>query len=251
MKKSLRIAGMLGWQDLRQAYRRSALGPFWITAGMVVQIATMGIVFSLIFKTDYKEYFPFLAVSIVLWNLMSTTLIESCHSIISADAMIRQLDLSPLIYVFRSLWKNILTFLHHVAIIPVVLLVSQRPVGFEILLEIPGMLIVLLNLGWMATLLSALSARYRDLPPIIVSLMTILFYVTPVMWYPTLLPGGTAHVLLGLNPFYHLVQIVRLPILGQLPTLENWTLASLSAVAGVGITSLIFRRLRPKIAYWV
>lgn len=251
MKKSLRIAGMLGWQDLRQAYRRSALGPFWITAGMVVQIATMGIVFSLIFKTDYKEYFPFLAVSIVLWNLMSTTLIESCHSIISADAMIRQLDLSPLIYVFRSLWKNILTFLHHVAIIPVVLLVSQQPVGLEILLEIPGMLIVLLNLGWMATLLSALSARYRDLPPIIVSLMTILFYVTPVMWYPTLLPGGTAHLLLGLNPFYHLVQIVRLPILGQLPTLENWTLASLSAVAGVGITSLIFRRLRPKIAYWV
>lgn len=251
MKTSVQIVGMLGWQDLRQAYRRSAIGPFWITAGMAVQIATMGVVFSLIFKTDYRDYFPFLAVSIVLWNFISTTLNESCQSLIQAESMIKQLDISPLVYVFRNIWKNTLTFLHHLVILPFVLLATQRPVGVEIFLEIPGMLIVLLNLSWMSTLLSIFSARYRDLPPIVVSVMTILFYVTPIMWYPALLPGGTAHVLLGLNPFYHLVQIVRLPILGQVPTLENWTLSSLSALVGVAITLLIFKKLKSKIAYWV
>lgn len=251
MKTSVKIAGMLGWQDLRQAYRRSAIGPFWITGGMAVQIATMGLVFSLIFKTDYREYFPFLAVSIVLWSFISTTLNDSCHSLIQADAMIKQLDISPLAYVFRSIWKNVLTFLHHIVILPFVLLAAQRQVGVEIFLEVPGMLLVLLNLSWMSTLLSIFSARYRDLPPIVVSAMTILFYVTPIMWYPELLPDGTAHVLLGLNPFYHLVQIVRLPILGQVPTLENWTLSTLSAFVGVAVTLYIFKRLKSKIAYWV
>jgi lipopolysaccharide transport system permease protein len=108
-----------------------------------------------------------------------------------------------------------------------------------------------LNLSWISMILALLSARFRDTPPIVNSLMTVAFYVTPVMWYPSLLPGGTAHLLLGLNPLYHLLQIVRLPILGELPTLENWYLSALLAIAGWAITLLSFSRFRSRVAFWV
>jgi lipopolysaccharide transport system permease protein len=44
------LVGMLGWQDVRQRYRRSALGPFWLTISMGVMIGTIGVVFGQIFK---------------------------------------------------------------------------------------------------------------------------------------------------------------------------------------------------------
>ena len=68
------LVGVLGWQDVRQRYRRSALGPFWITIGMAVMIATIGIVFGQIFKTPLYDFFPFLAIGTILWSFMSTVI---------------------------------------------------------------------------------------------------------------------------------------------------------------------------------
>ena len=251
MKNSTYVWGMLGWHDLRQAYRRSALGPFWITAGMGIQIATMGVVFSLIFQTQPQEYVPFLAVSIILWMFIAASINDSCLSFISAEGIIKQLDVLLHVHVFRVLWKNTLNFAHNLVIIPIAFLIVGFSIGSSIFLFVPAFALLILNLSWISMILALLSARFRDTPPIVNSLMTVAFYVTPVMWYPSLLPGGTAHLLLGLNPLYHLLQIVRLPILGELPTLENWYLSALLAIAGWAITLLSFGRFRSRVAFWV
>lgn len=246
------VGFMLGWQDVRQAYRRSAIGPFWLTIGMAVQIITMGLVFSLIFKTEVNEYLPFLATSLIFWGLISNSVNEGCLTFISSEAMIKQLNLPHFEYVTRTLWRNIVTAGHNFAILPIVLLVFWTFPGWTILAVIPGLAILILNLGWMVWLLGMLSARYRDIPPIVSSLMTVAFYVTPVMWYPELIGNNAlAHLLLGLNPFYHLLQIFRLPILGEWPTIENWALALLSGLIGWAVTLLAYKKHRTKIAYWV
>ena len=54
MRKSLGIGLMLGWQDIRQSYRRSVFGQLWITIGMSVTIAAIGIVFGTIFGTPLQ-----------------------------------------------------------------------------------------------------------------------------------------------------------------------------------------------------
>src|SRR3546814_9209460 len=66
--KRYTLVGMLGWQDVRQRYRRSALGPFWLTISMGVMIATIGVVFGSIFKTPMVEFFPFLSLGLILWR---------------------------------------------------------------------------------------------------------------------------------------------------------------------------------------
>lgn len=252
MEKNLRLAAMLGWQDVRQAYRRSVVGPFWITGGMAIQIATMGIVFSLIFKSDIQNYLPFLASSIIIWGFMSSVISEGCLSYITGEAIIKQLNIPLYVHVLRVVWKNIITFGHNLIILPLVFLAIWQGVSWQIVLVIPALVILIVNLTWLATLLGALSSRFRDLPPIITSLLTVAFYLTPVMWYPTLIGNNQlAHLLLGLNPFYHLLQIVRLPILGETPTIENWSLSISFALFGWLLTNILMKRIQKKIAYWV
>lgn len=249
--RQLNLATMLGWQDVRQAYRRSAIGPFWITAGMAVQIATMGVVFGIIFKTPLQEYLSFLATSIILWGLMSSIIIDGCMSFISAESIIKQLHLPMYIHVLRTVWKQLIIFGHNLVILPLVFLAVWHPLSWSLVLFIPGLVLVVLNVSWIAYLLAMLSARYRDIPQVIASVMTIFYFVSPVMWQPSLIPSGTAHLLLGLNPMYHLLQIIRLPILGQLPTLENWGLAIVFAIVGWSGAAVAIKKFRNQIAYWV
>jgi lipopolysaccharide transport system permease protein len=252
LSKIFDIATLLAWQDIRQAYRRSAIGPFWLTIGMGVQILTIGLVFSLIFKTEMRDYLPFLATSIILWGFISTTINEGCMAFISADAIIKQLSVPHIQHVIRVLWRNSITAAHNALILPIVFLFFAVAPNWSIVAFVPGLLILLVNLSWTIWLLGILSARYRDMPPIIASLMTIAFYLTPIMWYPKLIANDSlAHLLLGLNPLYHWVQIVRMPILGQWPTLENWGLAFLSAGIGWLATLLANKKYKNMIAYWV
>lgn len=251
IQKAFSLALMLGWQDLKQTYRRSSIGPFWITIGMALQIATMGIVFSLIFKTPTETYIPFLAVSITVWGLITSAINEGSLSFIQAENIIKQINMPHYVHVFRVLWKCILTFGHNLIILPLVFLVFLKPMGFESLLVIPGMVLLVANLGWIVSLVAVISARYRDMPPIVASLLTIAFYVTPVMWVPSLIPAGTAHLLLGLNPLYHLLQVVRLPLLSESPTSENWSIASAMLIVGWTVVAIVMKNFRHKIAYWV
>jgi ABC-type polysaccharide/polyol phosphate export permease len=251
LSKPIRLAGLLGWQDVRQAYRRSAIGPFWITAGMAVQIATMGVVFGIIFKTPLQEYLPFLATSIILWSLMASIITDGCMSFISAESIIKQLKLPTYIHIFRTVWKQLITLGHNIVILPFVFIAFWHPLSWSLALFIPGLVLVVLNVTWMAYLLAMLSTRYRDIPQVIASVMTIFYFISPVMWQPSLIPSGTAHLLLGLNPMYHLLQIMRLPILGQLPTIENWALAIILAVVGWAGVFFAVRKFRNQIAYWV
>ncbi|MFM1786055.1 MAG: hypothetical protein RL228_5, partial [Actinomycetota bacterium] len=197
-------------------------------------------------------YLPFLATSIIIWGLMSSVISEGCQSFIAGESIIKQLSIPLYVHVLRVVWKNIITFGHNLVILPLAFLVIWHGVSWQVILVLPGLAILIINLTWLATVLGALSARYRDLPPIVASLLTVTFYVTPVMWYPTLIGNNQlAHLLLGLNPFYHLLQIVRLPILGQLPTFENWALSIVFAISGLIITRLLMTRVQKKIAYWV
>ena len=252
MTKLPRTAFMLGWHDVKQAYRRSALGPFWLTIGMAVQISTMGLVFGLIFKTQLTEYLPFLATSVIVWGFISSSINEGCMTFIASEAMIKQLNLPHYQYVLRTLWRNLVSAGHNFLILPIVFLVFWRFPGLPLLGFIPGLVILMLNISWVVGLIGLASARFRDMPPIVSSVMTIAFYVTPVMWYPKLIENNSlAHMLLGLNPIYHWLQIVRLPILGQWPTFENWGLALLSAGIGWLVTLGTFKKYKNMIAYWV
>lgn len=245
------LAGVLGWQDVRQRYRRSALGPLWITVSMGVMIATIGVVFGQIFKSPMDEFLPFLTIGMVIWTFIATVITEGAVGFISAEAIIKQLPIPLFVHIMRMIWRNILILAHNFLIFPVVMLWAGKSLGWEALLSIPGAALLIINLAWIVLLLAIMCARYRDLPQIVTSVLQVLFYLTPIMWLPKLLPQRAKLFLLDYNPVTHLLEIVRMPLLGEMPSDLNWIVPICMAIIGWAVALIIFGHYKRRIAYWL
>ncbi len=245
------LAGMLGWQDIRRRYRRSGLGPFWITLSVLIMIGVIGVVFGQIFKAAITDYLPFLALGMILWSFVSSSIVDGCNCFIQADAIIKQLPIPLFVHILRMLWRNLLILLHSLPIYPLVLLLLGKSLTWVAWLSIPGFLLLIINLAWLALILAIACARYRDLAEIIANLLQIIFYLTPIMWMPKLLPARAEFYLLEFNPFYHLLQLTRAPLLGELPQTNSWIICSSMALLGWLITLWLFDRYKYRIVYWL
>ena len=250
-RQKLYLALMLGWQDIRQRYRRSKLGPFWLTISMGVMIGMIGIVFGQVLSTPMQEYFPFLATGIILWTCFCTAVMEGSTSFIDAQGMIRQLDLPLSLYPIRVLWRNVVICAHNVIILPLVFIVVGRGITWDILWLIPGFVVFLWNMLWVSLLLGTFCTRFRDMPQIVSSLIQVFFYVTPIIWMPNVLNPRSASMLVEPNPIYHILQIVRSPILGQAPTTQNWLVSLGVALLGSLFALWFFGKYKKRIAYWL
>lgn len=250
--KNYSLIGMMGWQDVRHRYKRSSFGAFWLTISMGIMIGTMAIIFSSIFLTPIHEFLPYLAIGMIFWGYISATLADGCEGFVSGHHIIKQLNIPLFSHIARVVWRNIIILGHNLLIFPIILVAIGLPITWTMLLFIPGFLILTVNLAWTTLLLGVLCARYRDLSPIVISALQILFYLTPIMWMPDRLSHQRAGLyLVDSNPLYHLISIVRAPLLGHPPTTLNWTVSLLSALCGWAIVLMIFARYQRRIAYWL
>lgn len=241
---------LLGMNDIRQRYRRSRLGQFWITLAMAVQIISLGILYSFLFKQPLAKYLPYLGTSFVVWGLISAIVLESCGVFISAEGYIRQVPMPKSVLVHRMLFRNGVIFLHNLVLLPPLFLIYDVPVGWVTLLVFPALFVLILNGIWAALLLGTICARFRDMPQIIANIVQIVFYLTPVMWRPSQLPVQL-NAFTNYNPFQAFLDIVRAPLLGEVPPALSWMVAGGITVAGFIVAMLFFSRFRARIVYWL
>lgn len=248
---NLKLALYLAKADVRQRYRRSSLGPFWITLSMGIMIGTLGFIFGSIFKAPMSEFLPFLSAGLILWSFISQTILDATTVFPSAEGVIKQLPIPYFVHILRMVGRNFYIFGHNIVIYPIVCLCFMVAPSLNLLWIVPGLFVLLANLLWLSLFIGIICARYRDLTQVVNSLLQIIFYLTPIIWLPSLLPAKADVLILDANPFYHLLQIVREPLLNQSPTLSNWTVSILIALGGWIATVLLFNKYRNRIAYWL
>ena len=249
--KNINLPIYLAKSDVRQRYRRSTLGPFWITLSTGIMIASIGLIFGNIFKSPMEEFLPFLASGLIFWSFISTVIIDSTTVFTRSEAIIKQLPLPLFSHVERLIARNSLILLHNLIILPVVYLVLHKGVNWFVLLSIFGYILLISNLAWMSLLIGIICTRYRDLVQIVTSLLQVVFYVTPIIWMPELLPERASAMVLEANPFFHFLQVVRVPLLGGCPSLSNWIFTFSICIIGWVITLIIFNKYKHRIAYWL
>ena len=242
---------MLGWQDIKQRYRRSKLGPFWLTISMGIMITMIGYIFGQAMGLPRQEYLPFVATGMIFWAFISSGINEGSSSFINASGMIRQLSLPLSIYPLRTLWRNVVVLGHNLILLPIALAVAGRAINFNLLWIIPGFILLVLNIFWISVFLGVICTRYRDLPPIIGSLIQVFFYVTPIIWMPSGANSRVPSWILDFNPAYHLLELVRGPVLGYCPSLLSWGVALVSVIFGAIVTLIFYGTYKRRIAYWV
>ncbi|WP_312240064.1 ABC transporter permease [Pantoea sp.] len=249
--KSFHIIQVMGGQDIRQRYKRSRLGPFWITISMAVMIGTMGMVFGNLFKTPLHDFLPYLTLGLILWGFLLSSITEGCDALISSEGIIKQLPVPLHVHVYRVIWKNFIIFLHNIVIFPLVLLAVGKGVNWNVLLAIPGFALLILNMSWFLMVISMICARFRDMTQIILSIMQVVFYLTPIIWMPQLLTHKVGGFLLELNPFYHLLDVVRTPLLGGIPSASSYWVASIMCIIGFVFSILMTSKYKYRVPYWV
>lgn len=246
---AFRIWHLLALQDVRQRYRRSVIGPFWNTLSLAVSVGALSLVFTKIFNQPVEQYLTFLSTGIVFWTLIASLLTESCSAFIQAEGIIKQVNLPLGVHVMRMVWRNLIHFAHHLPPLALLLLYMGVEPGVEALLVVPALALATITAVALGYLLGGLCARFRDISPIVASLVQVAFYVTPVLWQPALLKGHEH--LMTYNPLHHFLEILRAPVLGGPVTGESWASAFGITVAVVVVALLFLARYRKRISYWL
>jgi ABC-2 type transport system permease protein/lipopolysaccharide transport system permease protein len=240
----------LAQQDIKLRYRGSVLGPFWQTLTTVVMIAGMGIIYSKLFHTELKDYLPMLTVGLIFWMFIASIVTEACGTFTAVQGIIQQVKLPFSLHVYRLVYRNLLTLGHNFVIIPIVLFIFPHPIQPWRLLELlPGLALILVNGIWLSILLGMVSARFRDVPPIVASIIQVVFFMTPVMW-PVEALGANAWWA-QLNPLFAMLDVMRSPLLGMTNARHSWTILIVVTLAGCVGTFAFFVRFRHRLAFWV
>lgn len=246
------LIGTLGWQDVATRYRRSRIGAFWLTINMAVLIICIGLLFGTLFRQPLGEFLPYFAVGQIVWGFLSISINEGCTAFSSSSGIILQVRMPLFIHVARVIWRNLIILGHNLIILPLLFLAMQKPVEPVALLAIPGFLILLLNASWMMLFVSVVCTRFRDVTQIVQNAVQVIYFLTPIMWTSETLKGSrVGGLMLDLNPFYSIIDIVRSPLLGQMPDPLHWVIAGALAVLGWAAALLFYGHRLRRVAYWL
>ncbi|WP_194817784.1 galactan export ABC transporter permease subunit Wzm/RfbD [Nocardia sp. XZ_19_385] len=246
----------LGWQDIKQRYRRSVLGPFWITIATGLQAAAMGILYATLLNQPLTEYLPYVTVGLIVWNVIQASLIEGSEVFIANEGLIKQLPSALSVHVYRLVWRQFLFFAHNMAIYAVLLVAFSvwKNLDWSVLLAVPAILLLFLNAAWVSIVFGIFSTRYRDIAPILSSTTLMLFVLTPVMWTTKTLQsvgGGDRAKIVELVPTFHYLEIVRAPLLGEPSGWDHWAIVGTITLIGWIVAIFAMKRYRSRVPYWV
>lgn len=244
-----RLWNLLAYQDVKQRYRRSTLGPIWATLTMGVQILVLGVVFRYVFATTFQRYVPYLCAGIVLWSLFTQIIFEGSTTFTASAGYLLQVRRPLTVYVMQTVWRSLILFAHMFVVYVIVAFIFLVEPSASIVLFPLALFLDIVCLAWMALFAAVISTRYRDMPLIIQSIFSALYWLTPLMYYPEQLREHA--YILDYNPFTHMIEIIRDPLMGQTPTLENWLVVVAVAIVGWIGTFLFFARFRARIVYWL
>ena len=246
----------LGWQDIKQRYRRSTLGPLWITIATGVMAVALGFLYSVLFQIPLAEFLPHVTVGLIMWGFISGCIKEGAEVFIANEGLIKQLPSALSVHVYRLVWRQFLFLCHNLVIWVILMLVFPRPLGWELLLSVLGLAVLIVNGVWVAMLFGILATRFRDIAPLLDSLVQLLFYLTPIVWTTQTLYEQGGEIadrarIAELNPLYHYLEIVRAPMLGQPVAAYHWWIVLGCTAVGLLLAFVALRKFRSRVPYWV
>lgn len=248
--KQWHICSALGRQDIKSRYRRSTLGPFWLTISMSVTVCAMGPLYSILFGVDASSFIPYLALGLIFWSYISGCLTEFGDAFFNSAHYLKQIKLPVTLFVMRVCYRQFLVLLHNFLIYPVIMVFCEKNSHIMIVLFIPAVILVTINLFWMGLIISIFCTRYRDMMSVITSLMTLMFFVTPIVWKIDQLSEKRRYIA-DMNPFTPLIELLRQPILGYSPSLYYWFVAALMGIVGILLSLLVLARCHHRVTYWL
>lgn len=243
----------LALSDLRAKWRRSYLGIAWSLLQPLGMTLLLSFVFAKIFKQSIAGYAPYILSGMIVWEFFIATLTLGSMSFVQAEPYIKQYRHPLAIYTLRNTLTNLMVLvMASLSLIGWVLIVMPQNFGWCWIVA-PLVFPLAALIAWpVATALAYIGARFRDLTPALALIMQAMWFVSPIYFEASLFRNGGLGVLVDFNPIYHLLEIVRAPLLrGEWPAFVNFAACGLTIVAAFAVAWLIGRKSEDKVIFYL
>lgn len=239
----------LAWFEIKGKYRRSAIGPWWIVIINLISIGSLGAIGSALFNLKFFDFIPLVASGMLAWTLLATIVNESTMIFPMYGHVIQNLNVNLFDVILQSVFKNFIIFLHNLLAVVALLLVCSVPINLNTLMFIPAVLIIFLNATFVIIILGFLATRFRDVAQLVTTTMTIVFFVTPVMWDKAMI--HKYKFIVYLNPFAHFIELMRAPLLGNPVEIDHYIYAFAFTIILATLANFIYKRYSLRLVYWL
>ena len=236
---------------MKRRYRRTVIGPLWGTVSLALTVTALGAIGVGLWNQKAITYIPFLAAGLIVWILIQNIVNESCGLFISSQTLFRQMRLDYSILAYALVWRNLIAFLHNLVVyLLLAAIFVPQTFGWPLLLVLPGLVLLGINAVWISLFLGMACLRFRDLQQLVANVVQLAIFVTPIFWPPDVLKTSQRVVFVTLNPLFHMIEVVRVPLMNRVPSRESYLAVLVISGVGWAMTYLLFRRFRKRIAYW-
>ncbi|MEG3592509.1 MAG: ABC transporter permease [Pseudomonadota bacterium] len=249
---SWRLWLFLGVYEVRRRYRRTIIGPFWNTISLAVFVFVVGWIGAGLWREDVGEYMIFLCSGMLVWFLVAPIMNESTGIFIDNESVITNYKIEATLLAVVCVVRNLFVFAHNFLLyVAFCLFFGFMPAFPEVLLFIPGLVVLAINGIWVSLLIGLLCTRFRDIKQIITLFTSIAMFITPIFWTASKLESTQHTVFVMGNPLYHLLEIVRAPLLGTVPSVENYLAVLLITAGGFLLTFALYKSKYHRLVFWL
>ena len=238
-----------GWIDVIWRFRRTRIGAFWHTLSLAAFVVVMGVIWGSILHQDPYRYFRYVTASMIVWGLIASFITDGAGIMVAGQSTALSMRFPFVAFAFAHVWRSLLMFCHQFVFYIVVMVGTLYSPGWAVFYAIPALILITMNGVWMSLFIGMMCLRVRDLIPATASAMQIAIFVTPVFWPKDML-GPELAFAADFNPLYHLVRIMRDPLLGIVPPLVSWLWVLATLVVGSTITLWVYGKQRDRMPYW-
>ena len=235
--------------SVKTRYKRSALGVLWTLLNPLLNTLVLAVVFAQLFRFQVNNYPIYILVGLVFWNFFAQTTTQAMNTLIWGSSLLKRIYIPRTIFAVAVLGNGLVNLL--LALIPLagIMLVMRHPFTLALLfLPVSILLMAMFTLG-LALFLSTLAVFFADVVEMYGILLTVWFYLTPII-YPLEVVPERFVPLLRLNPMIVMLDLFRVPLYaGALPDPTTLALAAALSIASLLVGWLFFTRRVDEFAY--
>jgi ABC-type polysaccharide/polyol phosphate export permease len=239
----------LALEDLRDRYRRTALGLLWIVVSFALFVLVKILVFGQLAAVPAAEFGIFVTLGFGAWSFINAMVLDGCTAYMQARPWILGTSTPYPVFLLQAVYRNVLVFAFILLVMAVALLWKATPWQSHSLMALPALGIYLVTSVWLSAILAPLCARYRDLYHMAQTGMRLVFFATPILWMPV--SSGRLAMIAAANPLSHFVAILRDPLLYNRVPQDSWRIVLAINAVGVVAGIATYVATRRRVAHWV
>lgn len=201
-------------KDFRTRYKRTSFGIMWAVALPAVQAGIMALVFSHVVRLKTGVGFPvYVMAGVIAFSYFSSAVPLATSSIVDGASLTDKVWFPRVILVLVPCVTGLVGFGVTVAILIAIIPAFHVGYSWHLVLLLPAIALLLAFTLGLSLVASALQVYFRDMKFIIQAALMVWIYVTPIVYYQSLL--GHFSYLVDANPLTGIVDVFHVAVLGS------------------------------------